>query len=160
MIRALKTVSLFADKHSESHSPILSLPSDRDAWGADTGIVMSAGWDYAAALERVGGDEPLLVELIAIFFEEYPKFAARLTQSLSQQDFTTLREAAHSLKGSLGYLGAAHGESLALAVEQASVAKDTARAGELVAQLMAYIEALRQLMAPLVGEPNDANGLH
>lgn len=121
---------------------------------------MSAGWDYAAALERVGGDEPLLVELIAIFFEEYPKFAARLTQSLSQKDFTTLREAAHSLKGSLGYLGAAHGESLALAVEQVSFAKDTARAGDLVAQLMAYIEALRQLMVPLAGEPNDANGLH
>ena len=123
-------------------------------------ILMSAGWDYAAALERVGGDEPLLVELIAIFFEEYPKFATRLTQSLSQKDFTTLREAAHSLKGSLGYLGAAHGESLALAVEQASAAKDAPRAGELVAQLMAYIEALRQLMVPLAGEPNDANGLH
>ena len=121
---------------------------------------MSAGWDYAAALARVGGDEPLLVELIAIFFEEYPKFAARLTQSLSQKDFTGLREAAHSLKGSLGYLGAAHGESLALAVEQACLAKDVPRAGDLVAQLMAYTEALRQLMAVSPKEQNHANGIH
>jgi len=118
---------------------------------------MSAVWDYTAALERLGGDEPLLVELIAIFFEEYPKFAARLTQSLSQKDFAALREAAHSLKGSLGYLGAAQGESFALAVEQASAANDAARAGELVAQLMAYIEALRQLMISSTREPNDAN---
>ena len=160
MARSLKTASSSADKQSESHLPILLLPSDRDAGEADTEILMSVGWDYAAALERVGGDEPLLVELIAIFFEEYPKFAARLTQSLSQKDFAGLREAAHSLKGSLGYLGAAHGESLALAVEQASLAKDATRAADLVAQLMAYIEALRQLMAPSAGEPNDANGLH
>jgi len=120
---------------------------------------MSAGWDYAAALERVGGDEPLLAELIAIFFEEYPQFATRLTQSLSQNDFTVLRATAHSLKGSLGYLGAAHGETLALAVEQASLASDSVRAGDLVAQLMAYIEALRQLMAS-TREPTDASGIH
>jgi HPt (histidine-containing phosphotransfer) domain-containing protein len=160
MARSFKTASSFADKQSEPHLPTLLLPSDRNATEADTEILMAAGWDYAAALERVGGDEPLLVELIAIFFEEYPKFATRLTGSLSQKDFVTLREAAHSLKGSLGYLGAAHGESLAMAVEQASVARDAARAGELVAQLMAYIEALRQLMVPAAGESSDASSLH
>jgi HPt (histidine-containing phosphotransfer) domain-containing protein len=121
--------------------------------------LMSAGWDYAAALERVGGDEPLLVELIAIFFEEYPKFAHRLIQSLSQKDFSGLREAAHSLKGSLGYLGAADGEALALATEQASTAGDLPRAADLVARLMAYIEALRQVMVSSVGEQNDASRL-
>ena len=118
---------------------------------------MSAGWDYAAALERVGGDEPLLVELIAIFFAEYPKFAGRLTQALSQKNFAALRQAAHSLKGSLSYLGATDGESLALAVEQASLAKDWARAHDLVARLMAYIEALRQVMTATAGEENDAS---
>jgi len=121
---------------------------------------MSAGWDYAAALERVGGDEPLLVELIAIFLEEYPKFATRLTQALSQKDFAGIREAAHSLKGSLGYLGAADGESLALAVEQASLANDGLRTAEFVAQLMAYIEALRQLMVSSAGEQTDAHNIH
>ncbi len=160
MLCLFKTDSCLADNYKESHLRILPLPPDRDARETDARLLMSAGWDYAAALERVGGDEPLLVELIAIFFEEYPKFAARLTHSLSQRDFAGLREAAHSLKGSLGYLGAAHGESLALAVEQASVAKDTVRAGDLVAQLMAYIEALRQLMVPAAGQQNDVNGVH
>ncbi len=117
---------------------------------------MPTAWDYAAALERVDGDELLLSELIAIFFEEYPRFAARLTQSLSQKDFAGLREAAHSLKGSLGYLGATAGEALALSLEQASLSRDPARAGELVAQLMAYIEALRQLMASSARESTDA----
>jgi len=117
---------------------------------------MPTGWDYVAALERVDGDELLLSELIAIFFEEYPKFAARLTQSLSQKDFAGLREAAHSLKGSLGYLGAADGEALAFSLEQSSLSRDPARTGELVAQLMAYIEALRQLMVSSAGEAIDA----
>jgi two-component system sensor histidine kinase/response regulator len=121
---------------------------------------MSTGWDHAAALERLDGDELLLIELIAVFFEEYPKFAARLTQSLSQKDFAGLREAAHSLKGSLGYLGAAEGEALARCLEQASLSSDSNGAGELVAQLMAYIEALRQLMASPAGEPADAIRMH
>ena len=121
--------------------------------------LMPAVWDYEAALERVGGEEPLLAELIAIFFEEYPRFALRLTQSLSQKDFAGLREAAHSLKGSLGYLGAAHGESLALALEQACLARDEPGAGNLVAQLMGYIEALRQLMVASPREQNHANGI-
>ncbi len=121
--------------------------------------MMSAGWDYDAALERVGGDEPLLAELITIFFAEYPKFACRLTQSLSQKDFANLREVAHSLKGSLGYLGASDGEVLALALEHASLAGDSARAAELVARLMAYIEALRQVMLSSTGEQNDTGRL-
>jgi len=121
---------------------------------------MSVGWDYAAALERLGGDEPLLVELITIFFQEYPKFAARLTQSLSQKDFAGVREAAHSLKGSLGYLGAAHGEALALALEQASNARDGVETGDLVAQLMAYIEGLGQLMMSSTREHNHADRVH
>jgi HPt (histidine-containing phosphotransfer) domain-containing protein len=118
---------------------------------------MSDGWNYAAALDRVGGDESLLVELIAVFFEEYPKFASRLTQSLSQKDFAGLREVAHSLKGSLGYLGAGDGEALALAVEQASLARNFARVSDLVAQLMAYVEALRHNMSSSAGERNDAS---
>jgi len=121
--------------------------------------VMPTGWDHAAALERLDGDELLLVELISVFFEEYPKLAARLTQSLSLKDFAGLREAAHSLKGSLGYLGAVEGEALALALEHASLSGDSARAGELVAQLMAYIEAFRQLMVSASGAPNDATPL-
>ncbi len=120
---------------------------------------MPTGWDHAAALERLDGDELLLVELISVFFEEYPKLAARLRQSLSQKDFAGLREVAHSLKGSLGYLGAVEGEALALAREHASLSGDSARAGELVAQLMAYIEAFRQLMVSASGAPNDATPL-
>ncbi len=120
---------------------------------------MSAGWNYAAALDRVGGDESLLVELIAVFFEEYPKFASRLTQSLSQKDFAGLRATAHSLKGSLGYLGAGAGEMMAAAVEQASLAGNFSRVSDLVAQLMAYIEALRQIMICSAGERNDASSV-
>lgn len=121
---------------------------------------MPTGWDHAAALERVDGDELLLSELISIFFEEYPKFSARLTQSLSQKDFTGLRQAAHSLKGSLGYLGATDGAALAFSVEQASLSRDPARVGELVAQLMAYVEAFRQLMTSSAGELTDATRIH
>jgi len=125
----------------------------------DPDAIMAVVWDYAAALQRMGGDEPLLSELIAVFFEEYPKFAGRLTQSLAQQDFAALREAAHSLKGSLGYLGASEAEALALELEQASLEADRAVADSLVARLMANIESLRQVMLSPTDEQDHGSGL-
>ena len=119
---------------------------------------MAVVWDYAAALQQMGGDEPLLIELIAVFFEEYPGYACQLTQSLAQQDFPALREAAHSLKGSLGYLGATEGKALALHLEQACIAKDRPEAEKLVSALMAYIEALQQVMIASTEEQDYARG--
>ena len=120
--------------------------------------MMAVVWDYAAALQQMGGDEPLLIELIAVFFEEYPRYAGRLTQSLAQQDFPALREAAHSLKGSLGYLGATEGKALAGHLEQACIAEDRPKAEQLVSALMAYVEALRQVMIAPTEEQDYARG--
>ncbi len=107
---------------------------------------MPVGWDQAVALERVGGDLTLLLELTAIFFEDYPAHLACLVQSLAQEDYRTLRKAAHTLKGGLGYIGATEGETLALHIEQASHDRNATLLRELVPSLAAYVEALRQEM--------------
>ncbi len=113
---------------------------------------MTARWNYAAALERVGGDEELLHELILVFFDEYPKLAGQLKQALSVQDLVSLRQAAHSLKGSLGYIGATAAEKMALQIEHASLAGDAARAEECVTALMSEIESLRPAMLSHAGD--------
>jgi HPt (histidine-containing phosphotransfer) domain-containing protein len=108
---------------------------------------MSTHWDRATALKRLGGDESLLQELVAIFFEDYPKLSERLRQGLARGDFASVRQAAHALKGSLQYIGFTDAAELALAIEQANRAEDAAKAEGLASALTMEIEAVQQTMA-------------
>jgi HPt (histidine-containing phosphotransfer) domain-containing protein len=62
-------------------------------------------WNWAKTLEKVGGDEQFLKEVIHIFLEESPKQLAELGQAVREADAELLERVAHSLKGALGYLG-------------------------------------------------------
>jgi HPt (histidine-containing phosphotransfer) domain-containing protein len=64
-----------------------------------------APWNPAQTLERLGGDEKLLHEVMEIFREEAPKHLAGLREAISQQDAGTTERLAHTLHGELGYLG-------------------------------------------------------
>jgi HPt (histidine-containing phosphotransfer) domain-containing protein len=110
------------------------------------------GWDHAAAMRRVDGDADLLVELVNIFLEDYPKQLACLTQALAQSDYATVRHAAHTLKGSLAYLGASEGEHLSQAIEQAAERNDAVVTRRRVPELAAYVEALRAAMSAYAEE--------
>jgi HPt (histidine-containing phosphotransfer) domain-containing protein len=61
-------------------------------------------WDEA--LERVAGDEETLDELIEIFLEQWPQMMDEIEQGVARADHTTLRRAAHTLKGSAAIFGA------------------------------------------------------
>jgi len=72
---------------------------------AEESSTSAATWDPARALERLGGDEALLNDLIGIFFEETPKHLTILDQSIAGSDFPLIERTAHTLKGELSYLG-------------------------------------------------------
>ncbi len=74
-------------------------------------------WDKAQALDRLGGDEELLHELCQIFLEESPKLLLKLRQAVVDADAQAVMRAAHSLKGELGYLGAAVASQVARELE-------------------------------------------
>lgn len=61
------------------------------------------GMDWAAAIERVDGDDELLRELLSMFSADgsYDELMCALTERDAQRGF----RAAHSLKGSSGMLG-------------------------------------------------------
>ena len=105
-------------------------------------------WDRAAALDRLGGDESLLDELIELFFKDYPTLARRLTEALARGDIASLREPAHKLKGSLGALGLPGTAGLAQEIESASQIEDATVAVGLIDRFMAEIEMLQDVMRP------------
>ena len=117
---------------------------------------MAICWDRAAALDRVGGDTALLAELISIFFEDYSTHLAALNESLEQEDYAGLRKTAHTLKGSLGYLGANDAMALAVEIERASLGSNPGQVFDLVPRLTAHIESVRPLMLSFTEEVADA----
>jgi HPt (histidine-containing phosphotransfer) domain-containing protein len=74
-------------------------------------------WGKAEALERLGGDEELLRELCQIFLQESPKLLEKLRRAIVTSDAESVMRAAHSLKGELGYLGAARATQAAQELE-------------------------------------------
>ncbi|MBI1750756.1 MAG: PAS domain S-box protein [Acidobacteria bacterium] len=62
--------------------------------------------DLSEALARVDGDAELLEELIAVFLDEAPRLLATIRRAIREHDTATLSDAAHSLRGSVGTIGA------------------------------------------------------
>jgi two-component system, sensor histidine kinase and response regulator len=84
----------------------------------------AAAWDAALTLERLGGDENLLAEVVEIFVEGAPRRLADLRAAMEQREAETAARIAHSLKGEFGYLG------IAGVAERARQMETLARAGD------------------------------
>jgi HPt (histidine-containing phosphotransfer) domain-containing protein len=74
-------------------------------------------FNHEAALERVGGDKELLKEVAELYLGEYPLLLSEIGSAISHRDPDLLQRAAHTLKGSLGTLGADRAHQLARQLE-------------------------------------------
>jgi two-component system, sensor histidine kinase and response regulator len=107
--------------------------------------------DWAAVLDRFGGDEDLLREIVAIFLEEYPSLAANIRKALGDADARSVESAAHTLKGSISTFGARAATQTALELEIAGRRGDLERASALADQLDVELVVLdKALRAPIV----------
>jgi two-component system, sensor histidine kinase and response regulator len=75
-------------------------------------------WNPDQTLERLGGDEQLLHEVIEIFLDEVPKHLVELREAITRQDAKTAERVAHSLHGELGYLSIAELSHRAREIEE------------------------------------------
>ena len=86
----------------------LSVVNDRET-GETACIVTPAGKqpvvDFEQMLERLGGDEDLMHQVVEIFIDQAPKHIDRLRCALAQGDAEGVEKTAHNMKGELGYLG-------------------------------------------------------
>ncbi len=116
----------------------------------DSGVTL----DPAAVLNRVGGDEKLLEELIALFLQEYPRLLAELWAAGDRGDCVALTRAAHTLKGQIAFFGAVSAYELVLRLEMMG------REGKLegyrddCSSLETEMGLLRARIAELTGKPH------
>jgi CheY-like chemotaxis protein len=60
--------------------------------------------DLPSVMDRIGGDENFLHELIDIYIEDFIEKYAALKQAIDRSDFLVIKEIGHSLRGSSGNL--------------------------------------------------------
>jgi HPt (histidine-containing phosphotransfer) domain-containing protein len=116
-----------------------------------------SGWNSAQLLERLGGDEALLSEVLDIFLEETPRNMAKLRQAVLQREAKNIETTAHSLKGELGYLGIPTISEKARELEEIGRTHDLQRAAGVFAVIETEISAvLASMRSAKDAEPGKA----
>jgi PAS domain S-box-containing protein len=108
-------------------------------------------FDRAQALATTGGDAELLREIVRLFLAECPNWLAQCRDAIARRDAAGLRQAAHTLKGTLAGLGAQAALAEAQRLEAMGCAGDLTGADRSYAALEAALERLRPALAALGG---------
>lgn len=114
-------------------------------------VVDAKALDRLRSLSRASGED-LLSELIDDFLEHAPARLAGLRQALDRGDADQLRNRAHFLKGSVGYLGARGLHSLCAQVEEQARRGALGPARSLLPEVESELDRVRRrLRAELPG---------
>jgi two-component system, sensor histidine kinase and response regulator len=105
-------------------------------------------FDRDEARVRLGEDRRLLQEVITIFKAELPGLMTAIRKSAKNGDTEGLRRAAHTLKGSLGLLGAPRAFGSARHLEDVVRRGDLANVGPATTDLEREIDELSHALAP------------
>lgn len=103
--------------------------------------------DYNSALERIGGDREFLDELLGIYIEEFASSVRALDTALQEQDFTSIQEVGHSLKGSSANLSLLQLRDQAYLIEKAGRENDLLLAEQSTKQLKLEFQRLEEHLA-------------
>jgi len=87
--------------------------------------------DWETALAVCGGDRHLLRDIAEAFLEEHPRRLEEIRRAIDTQDWELLHRAAHTIKGSMRYFGAAAVFDRAFGLEQLAASRSLEGAEEI-----------------------------
>jgi two-component system, sensor histidine kinase and response regulator len=99
--------------------------------------------DWDAALKICAGDRELLRDIAGAFLEEHPRRISEIRRAIDTSDWELLHRAAHTIKGSMRYFGAAAVFDRAFGLEQLAASQSLEGAEEI-------FSLLKQELAKLV----------
>ncbi len=134
-----------------SHIPVGAMAVDSsDGQGEQTRASADATGEALVnetlLMQNLNGDARLISTLTDLFFDQYPSYLARIESGISNQDLGEVAEAAHALKGAVGYFN--NGElwrRVAGLEKQARSGDDTSVASQAVS-LRDDIERLAEML--------------
>ncbi len=127
------------------HSLPIALPSDP--------VRVSNLLARDEAVERLGGDEALWLELVDAVRLEAPRLELDLGKAIDERRSEVAARTAHSLKGALLNIGARVGVGTAAEVESLAAAEEWAKAQEKYAELSAELAELRVELSAWAEQP-------
>ena len=104
-------------------------------------------------LERAGGDEYLMRELATMFLDDAERRLSALEDAIQREDWPTLTQGAHRIKGALGMLAAEPAYEAALALEAAARRGVGAELVPALATLRAQVERVLIDLGEIVNQP-------
>jgi CheY-like chemotaxis protein len=110
--------------------------------------------DMAAILKLVGGKQERLQTLVDVFFGESNALLSDIRAALTAGDASTLRRAAHSLKGAVAIFGAAPATAAAQRLESLGEASNLVDAFSAIDALEQELERLKPALVDL-GRPKN-----
>lgn len=113
---------------------------------------MSAHFEMAEALERLGGDRQLLAMILEMFMRDLPKMINDIRGPLTAQDPKQVQETAHALKGAALNCATPELADLALKLESQGRAKNLAESPETFTLLEAEFQQLQTILANTIQE--------
>ena len=108
--------------------------------------------DRDSMLQRLDGNQELLVELVQLFQEEAPQLIAAMRSALLQGDFQELKRAAHSMKGAAGNFSAQETASAASRLKTDAKNGNAESAKASLAVLEAVVQSLIEELVELCQE--------
>jgi two-component system sensor histidine kinase/response regulator len=114
--------------------------------------------DWDAALRAVNGDRHLLRDLAEAFLTEAPQRVAEIRRALASGDATSLRRAAHTIKSSARYFGAADVYQQAERLEMLAKQGELAPAAPVSDALITAVEQLTAALVKFVEESDNSRG--
>ena len=106
-------------------------------------------FDRAAALDRVGGDLDLLIELAGMFLEDSSRMLDQIGDAVEQGDVDALTRAAHTLKGAVGNFSAQAAFDAAMNLEMIGRGGDLSEAQGAYEKLAEEVKRLQPVLASL-----------
>lgn len=108
-------------------------------------------WTAADLADRLGGNQQLAHELIAIFLAEYPALLRTIQASVARNDGHAISRSAHAMKGTVSNFVDAGPTATAQALERAAAEARLADVPALVEQLERELQALAAAMRRQAG---------
>ena len=113
---------------------------------------MTAVFDHAGSLRRMGNDSRLFQEMIGFLSADSPKLIARAVAGYETGDWPQVERAAHTLKGLVSNFGATRATTAAANVEQSAKLADSQAVGRLLPELKRAVQELQAALEPFAAD--------
>ncbi|MCD6325997.1 PAS domain S-box protein, partial [bacterium] len=114
-------------------------------------------FDHTELLERLGGDEAIVREIMKIFLQDMPLQIKKLETALENGDASLAERQAHTIKGASANVGASALRDTAFEMEKLCKKGDLGSASEIFKMIIDEFEQLKQTMVNLITKDTHDN---